>query len=158
MSKRHIIARSRIATATLAVLMETWPKCFVLVPDDRRPLRIGIDRDIMAAADGAITPAELDAALASYTACIGYWRGLREGRPRIGLDGFPFGRVTADEASFARQKIERVRDRSSARVRARGLALAAAKRKADSAREATKSTGFAALRAAAAARAKLPSV
>jgi hypothetical protein len=49
--------------AVIAVLAEMFPKCFSVYEGRRRPLKIGIHRDIGAALDGAVTPAELHRAL-----------------------------------------------------------------------------------------------
>src|SRR5262245_24827903 len=64
--------------AVLALLAETWPKCFFLLEKRRKPLRTGIRDDILAVLDGAITPAELSAALA----CLCFGAGLRCSRLR----------------------------------------------------------------------------
>jgi len=54
------------ATAAIALLAETFPKCFSIYEARRRPVKLKIHLDIQAALDGAITPAELHKALGTY--------------------------------------------------------------------------------------------
>ncbi|HEY1246080.1 MAG TPA: ProQ/FinO family protein [Hyphomicrobiaceae bacterium] len=114
------------AYATIALLAATWPKCFSVEFAGRRPLKVGISKDIAAAAEGAITPAELESAMSVYCGHKAYLKKLKEGAARVDLDGDPAGTVTADQAANARRRIERIDQRQSARVRARGLAIEAA--------------------------------
>jgi sRNA-binding protein len=67
----------------------------------RRPLKIGINQDIVAALDGAITAEELKLGLSRYCSNIGYPRACREGTPRIDLNGNAVGAVTAEQAARA---------------------------------------------------------
>lgn len=86
----------------LNLLAAKWPKCFHLYEMRRQPLAIGIDRDIMAALDGAVSPAELYNALRCYTGGNKVYRNrLIVGAVRIGLDGQPAGVVTEKQAAFA---------------------------------------------------------
>ena len=91
-------ARDQNVAAVLELLVETWPKCFSIYEARRRPLKIGIHNDIVAALDGAVTSAELSRALGAYTANAVYRSRLRAGAVRIGLDGEPAGEVSEDEA------------------------------------------------------------
>jgi ProP effector len=118
------------AHATIELLATIWPTCFAVRFRDRKPLKVGIAKDVAAAVAGAITPAELDAAFALYTRQLGYLRALQEGAVRVDLNGNAAGAVTADQAAMARRHIERIWARQSARVRARGLAVEAAAAKA----------------------------
>jgi ProP effector len=133
---------------TIDLLAATWPRCFSAPLSGRRPLKVGIGKEITAAAEGAITPEELDAALRLYTTQKGYLQKLREGAHRVDLDGNPAGMVTADHAARARRYIERIEQRQSARVRARGLAMGEASRKAKAEAEAAKQAAVEAMRAA----------
>jgi ProP effector len=119
--------------ATIELLAATWPHCFALKFENRKPLKIGIRVDAAAATKGAITPEELAAAFALYTRQAGYVRALKEGAVRVDLDGNPAGVVTAIEAAHAQRILERIRARESARTRARGLAIEAAAQKAKAA-------------------------
>jgi ProP effector len=107
----------------IEVLADLWPATFAVEPGRRRPLKVGIDVDILAAAGGAILPLELKIALGAYVKAKTYLRALQEGKPRIGLDGQPAGVVSAQDAAHARWRIERKIAEESARVRGRGLAV-----------------------------------
>jgi ProP effector len=120
----------KAAYATVELLAATWPQCFSVKLAGRRPLKVGIAKDIATAAEGAITPEEQGAALHVYTSHKRYLRTLQEGAQRVDLDGNPVGTVTAEQAAAARRRIERLEQRHSARVRANGLAIEAAARQA----------------------------
>jgi ProP effector len=85
--------------AVLQLLAETWPKCFSVYEKRRRPLKVGIHQDILAALAGAITPAELSRALRCYVGNKVYRSRLVAGAVRVGLDGQPAGEVTARQAA-----------------------------------------------------------
>jgi ProP effector len=87
----------------IAVLADLWPQAFALYQWRRRPLKIGIDKDIAAAAAGAITATELKIALRSYCSNIAYLSTCKEGADRVDLDGAPAGHVTAEQAARAAQ-------------------------------------------------------
>jgi len=99
--KLHFIdfkADAQLAYAVLALLCERFPKCFVLYEARRRPLKIGTDKDILAALDGAVTPDELSKALCLYVINKTYRARLKAGATRIDLDGNPAGIVTPEQA------------------------------------------------------------
>ena len=106
----------------IEVLADLWPAAFAVEPRRRRPLKVGIDADILATADGAILQTELTIGLNSYVTAKGYLRAVREGDPRIGLDGEAAGVVSKQEAAHARWQLERKIAKELAQVRARGLA------------------------------------
>ena len=54
--------------AVIELLAETFPACFAIFEQRRRPLKIGIHHDVLAALDGVITQEELSRALAIYAA------------------------------------------------------------------------------------------
>ena len=83
--------------ACIGLLAEAFPKCFVVYEARRRPLKVGIHNDIMAALDGAVTAAELSRALGKYTNNKVYRTRLRVGAMRIDLNGEAAGTVAADE-------------------------------------------------------------
>ena len=91
---------NRIAAAkdVIALLAERWPHCFSVYERRRRPLKLGIHLEILAALDGVITAHELSIALRSYVHNEGYLRACRDGVDRIGLDGAPTGKVSARDA------------------------------------------------------------
>ena len=84
-SKRE--ERAQAARAVIERLAERWPRAFAVFEARRRPLKIGIHDDIIAALGGEVTAAEIGVALRHYTGNIGYLHGLRTGAPRVGLDG-----------------------------------------------------------------------
>jgi ProP effector len=84
--------------ACLQLLAETFPRCFAVYEVRRRPIKIGIHSEILAALDGAITAAELGRALRVYTCNKIYRQRLRPGAVRIDLSGEPCGVVTTDQA------------------------------------------------------------
>lgn len=135
--------------ATIALLTATGPNAFSIQFAGRRPLMVGIDKDILAVAEGAITKEELGAALRVYCSHKSYVKKLREGAQRIDLNGDPAGVVTAAQAANARRQIERMEERHSARVRAAGLAKEEAAGKAKAEAEAAKQAAEEARRMAA---------
>jgi sRNA-binding protein len=48
-------SRDTTVAAVIALLAELFPECFSVYEGRRRPLKIGIHRDILAAVDGALT-------------------------------------------------------------------------------------------------------
>jgi ProP effector len=89
--------------SVIALLAERWPRAFAIRESKRRPLKVGIHGDLLAALDGAMTAAELGDALGDYTKSSGYIRRItRAGAERIDLDGAPAGEVTPEEANQAR--------------------------------------------------------
>ena len=97
--------RNQAVAAAIALLAELYPKCFSIYEGRRRPLKIGIHKDILAAVDGALTPLELSNALRVYCANGAYLRSSREGAQRIDLDGNPAGIVVAEEAQGAKARL-----------------------------------------------------
>lgn len=90
--------------AVYALLAETWPNCFSIYEGRRRPLKIGIHHDILAALDGAVSAEELSEALRCYVSNRVYRSRLIEGATRIDLDGQPTGKVTEKDALAAKPK------------------------------------------------------
>ena len=101
---RSTTGRRRDVMPTLELLAERFPACFSVYENRRRPLKIGIHLDILAALDGAVTPDELALALRCYVANRIYRSRLIAGAERIGLDGTPVGTVTPDQVP---PKVER---------------------------------------------------
>jgi ProP effector len=136
------------AHATFELLASIWPNCFSHRLTNRKPLKIGIGKELAVAVDGALTPKELDTALRLYTTQKAYLRTLKAGAQRVDLDGNPAGTVTPEQAAVARQRIEHLEARASARTRARGLAIEEAACKAKAEAEAAKRAAEAAKREA----------
>jgi len=100
------------------LLAERWPQCFAVYERRRRPLKTAIHLDVLAALDGAITPAELGIALRVYVGNAAYLRGLLCGAWRIDLDGKPAGAVTAEQEADAKSKLAAIAAKSAARKQA----------------------------------------
>lgn len=86
------------AVAALRILLEQFPDCFDR--NDRRPLKIGIHRDLVAR---GVDRRTARIGLSRYCGQIGYHQALVEGAARIDLDGQPAGIVTPQEARFAKK-------------------------------------------------------
>jgi ProP effector len=112
MSQSH----NQAVTAAIALLAETFPKCFSVYEGRRRPLKIGIHKDILAAADGALTPLELGKPLGAYCSNKVYLGHTRKGAWRLDLDGKPAGIVTADEEAHAKATLAGIRAKKEART------------------------------------------
>ena len=103
--------RHKQADDLIAVLAEWWPRAFSVFERRRKPLKLGIHDDILAAAKGAISPDELKIALRFFCANVCYLRACVEGAARIDLDGEAAGCVSADEAAHAGQRLAQYRTR-----------------------------------------------
>ena len=90
--------RQRVAAAVIELLAERWPACFFVYEQHRRPLKIGIRDDILAAIDEiAVSKRGLRRAMRSYVGNEVYCSRLVVGAERIGLDGQPAGIVTREQ-------------------------------------------------------------
>jgi ProP effector len=89
------------ANDVIAVLADWWPYAFSVFEGRRQPLKLGIHDEILIAANGAITAAELANALRHYCNNVGYLRANFAGSARVDLNGELAGKVTADEAKHA---------------------------------------------------------
>jgi ProP effector len=90
--------------AVLTLLCELFPKAFARYEARRRPLKIGIYDDLITALDGAVTVAELSAALRVYCTNRVYRSRLIAGAARIDLNGEPAGTVSVEHALAAMPK------------------------------------------------------
>jgi sRNA-binding protein len=77
----------RDTTAVIALLAETFPKCFSVYEGRRRPLKLKIHVDIQTTLDGAITPAELHKALGAYCSNRVYLSHTCKGAAKATLAG-----------------------------------------------------------------------
>jgi ProP effector len=94
---------------TIALLAERWPTVFSVFEQRRRPLKIGIHLDILAALDGVVTEVELSPAMRYYVGSPWYLRMMIAGSARIDLDGVAVGTVTDAQATKAAAILERRR-------------------------------------------------
>jgi sRNA-binding protein len=97
-------ARNPGIAAVIELLAETWPHCFSIYENRRRPLKIGIHLDILAALDGAVSAEELEQTLRCYVSNKVYRSRLVTGAIRVGLDGLPAGSVAEKDALVAKPK------------------------------------------------------
>ena len=130
------MSKKRVRTkAVISVLAAKFPKCFAGPDTRRRPLKVGIDADFLAALGGSIRRTELIRALAMYCSSEGYLEGVLTGSWRVDLEGKPAGVVSADDEKHAKAKQAGIRTRreavmpaakpQAAASRAKGPALAA---------------------------------
>jgi ProP effector len=89
---------------TIEFLAEKFPRTFFVNGGERKPLKIGIIRDLVDAHIG-IPGTQLRHTLAAYTSSPGYLRACREGADRIDLVGEPVGIVSGAEAEHACRKL-----------------------------------------------------
>jgi ProP effector len=99
MSKKR--ARTK---AVITALAARFPECFAVPDTRRRPLKVGIDTDILAALSGTIRRTELIRALAMYCSSDGYLERVLTGAWRVDLEGNPAGVVTAEDERHAQAK------------------------------------------------------
>src|SRR5262245_4040373 len=120
-------ARREAVAAAIMLLAELYPRCFSVYQGRRRPLKIGIHKDILTELDGALTPLELSKALGFYCSNPAYLGRTRKGAERLDLNGEPAGVVTDDEEARAKATLAGIRAKQEARAAA-AKALAKPKR------------------------------
>jgi ProP effector len=98
--------RARVL-ALIELLAERFPKCFAVYQARRRPLKLGIHKDVVAVLD--IDAAALSEALRCYVSASGYLYQCRVGAPRIDLNGEAAGEVTAGEAVASQARLDHIR-------------------------------------------------
>jgi ProP effector len=109
--------------AAIALLAEAFPQCFAAHAARRQPLKLGIHADIALA--GVMTAREMKVALRYYTGNAAYLRSIRQGAPRVDLEGKPAGTVTAEDEQAAKAKLAaRHKPKLAARPKPRRLGLA----------------------------------
>jgi ProP effector len=91
-----------LASAAVALLAERFPRCFD--ERNRRPLKIGINADVVVAMAGTMTARDVANALRFYIGSVLYQRALTAGAGRLDLDGNPAGTVTPLEEAAALTK------------------------------------------------------
>jgi sRNA-binding protein len=97
--------------AVLDLLAECWPNVFPKYERRRRPLKIGIHLDVLAALAGAVTATELAAALSVFTGNMIYQKKCTKvGAPRIDLDSKPAGVVTEEQSQFAKMRVSEIQN------------------------------------------------
>ena len=94
-------ARHRTVLLVRAELRNRFPMCFMEFGAPKLPLKIGIDRDLLAIANGAYHFQHMQWALLDYTQGDSYLAGLTAGAVRVDLDGNPAGTVSEVHARYA---------------------------------------------------------
>lgn len=113
------VPRSRIKRETRAALVDLFPAAFAPKGAEKKPLKIGIDRDIKRACP-QFTREALRLALGDYTGGPTYLRHLVIGTPRVGLDGEAEGWVTEDQAIEAKARLATI-ERNQAKAHRRRI-------------------------------------
>ena len=94
------------AQALIELLAERWPHAFSVYQLRRKPLKIGIHHEIVAALD--VTSEQLGLALRVYVSNTGYLKSFtRPGAMRVGLDGVAVTAGTAEEAAHAAARLSK---------------------------------------------------
>jgi ProP effector len=88
--------------AVISLLAEKWPCCFSIPESRRRPLKLGIREDVLAALGGAIPAGKVSAALRWYVSSPEHQRRLVHGAWRVDLNGRPAGTVSQEDEAHAR--------------------------------------------------------
>jgi ProP effector len=110
-------SKAVFAQAAITVLADLFPACFAVFQERRKPLKLGIREEVIAALAGAAAPKEIALALRFYTSNTWYLRACIEGAERVGLDGKASGQVSAEEADNAKQRLQQRRRSNGARPR-----------------------------------------
>jgi ProP effector len=121
------------ARPIISMLCEKFPHAFFMFERRRRPLALGIHREI-ALAMPALSAEQISTAMRAYVGNEGYCRACREGADRINLVGHPAGAVTSAEAANSVARIEGMREwkkqkkaaKKEAAVKAKAAAAVAA--------------------------------
>jgi sRNA-binding protein len=98
------IAQDKLNTI-MVLLCCRFPKTFFVQEGRRRPLKLGVHHDIIAALGAEIDPKELSVVLRVYTAGVHYLGMQRTAAWRIDLHGNVAGTVTTEEAAIAQQRL-----------------------------------------------------
>jgi ProP effector len=93
---------SRPAEEIVELLERKFPACFAVYEKNRRPLKVGIFADLIAALAGEISEEEIRQALKIYVSNLCYLDRSVAGAARVDLDGADAGIVTAEEERYAR--------------------------------------------------------
>ena len=110
-SKSKINANRQIASALHDFLCEQFPKCFFKKGESKKPLKIGIHRDI-AKIFPEILPRHLNLVFNDYTNGPTYLRSIVTGSYRIDLDGNPVTIIEQHHEDYAAKKLRRMRLRT----------------------------------------------
>jgi sRNA-binding protein len=114
-------ADCRTARAVIDLLAERFPKTFFVYQQRRKPLKVGIDRDLAATLDGTLTERELHLGLGWYCRNKIYRAKLLKGAWRIDLNGNVAATIVEDLApKRVSSTIREIRDSDKGRPRRKG--------------------------------------
>ena len=99
----------------LELLCRRFPNCFAMLESRRRPLKLGIHDDILAALGDQVDPTQLGQALRIYVSNLRYRMMQKEGAPRIDLNGDECGAVSEADAAGAAADVARRKAKAIAR-------------------------------------------
>ena len=97
-----------VARQTITVLCERFPLAFMPTGEPKKPLKIGIFDDLLAACPD-IEPARIKIAMEDYCHGPRYLIEQVEGAMRVGLDGQATGAVTTHQQEGADSRLARYR-------------------------------------------------
>jgi ProP effector len=106
---------------TRKLLADTFPSAFKGFGAPKPPLKVGIFKDVKRELP-ELSARALEAALNDYTSGPSYLREVKVGTPRVDITGAPAGEVTADQASYAKERWGVVIQQRKARRAARAVA------------------------------------
>jgi ProP effector len=110
--------KSPISTrAVVALLAARFPRAFAVDGNRRRPLKVGIRRDLRAAVGDTFSGKKIKTALSFYVNSAAYLRSLTEGADRVGVGGEPAGKVSGPEAEHARERLASMTKAKRARLK-----------------------------------------
>jgi len=89
----------------IALLAGRYPKTFFVSGKKRKPLKVGIYHDLLAALRGLVDGQELSLTLHYYTGDIDYLKATKQGQPRFDLNGDVAGEVTDEEELYAKTRL-----------------------------------------------------
>ncbi len=95
----------------LPALIARYPQAFFDDPKARKPLKIGIHKDILADEGNQLASYQLTSALRWYTGALGYQLSIQAEAERIDLEGRAVGTVSAEDAKAAEEKVAVIRER-----------------------------------------------
>lgn len=102
----------------LPALIARYPQTFFEDPKERKPLKIGVHKDILADETNQLAAYQLTSALRWYTGALGYQLSIKQDVDRVDLAGEAAGQVSEADATAATEKVKMIRERmKSARER-----------------------------------------
>ena len=98
-------SRGAAIAATRRALLKRWPNCFSGYMRPKKPLKVGIDKAILAA-DPELDIEIVKLVLRIYVAHETYRKVMIEGAGRVDLDGNPAGFVSKSSGRIVRHEVE----------------------------------------------------